>query len=118
MFEAGGPFAVDGPQRVVGEEVLEDRVGVDGVDPLDESRGEDALLDDSGLLRIGGSGYYRSLCKIVGGRLPLGVRDVHEEVGEGCVARTARGRRERSDVRRRWSCKWWARCRHCRLRSW
>ena len=81
--EAGGPFAVDGLQCVVGEEVLEDRLGVDSVDPLHESRGDDALLDDSGLLRIGGSGYYRSLCKIVGGRLPLVVGDVHEEVGKG-----------------------------------
>ena len=82
MPEAGGPFAVDGPQCVVGEEVLENRLGVDSVDPLDESRGDDALLDDIGLLRTGGSGYYRSLCKVVGGRCPLVVGDVHEEVGE------------------------------------
>ena len=71
----GGPLAVDGPQRVVGKEGLEDRLGKDGVDPLHDARG-----DNSGLLSGGGFVDDFGLSEVVGDLLLFVVRDEHEEV--------------------------------------
>ena len=48
-LDLGGFLAVDGPQGVVGEEGLEDRLGEDGIDPLDDARGDDNPGNNSSL---------------------------------------------------------------------
>ena len=45
---------------------LEDRLGVDGVDPPHESRGDDARFNDSGLLSIGGFVHDVGMCEYGG----------------------------------------------------
>ena len=45
--DLGGLLAVDGPQRVVGKEGLEKRLGDEGVDPLEDALGDDDLGHNS-----------------------------------------------------------------------